>query len=89
MSDRPQSTETPSPSCAIYRSLKKFDSYLYVEREGDFTRVPPALLRMLGGLEFVMTLELTPQRKLANADVAQVRRQLSEQGYYLQLPPRF
>lgn len=89
MNDRPQSTETMCPSCAIYKSLKKFDSYLYVEREGDFTRVPPALLQMLGRLDHVMTLELTPERKLANADVAQVRRQLSEQGYYLQLPPKF
>lgn len=88
MSDRPQPTETPNPSCAIYRSLKKFDNYLYVEQKGEFARVPPPLLQMLGGLELVMTLELTPQRKLANADAAQVRRQLREQGYYLQLPPK-
>jgi uncharacterized protein YcgL (UPF0745 family) len=42
---------------------------------------------MLGGLELVLTLELDTQRTLAQADVHEVRRQLLEQGYYLQLPP--
>lgn len=74
--------------CAIYRSRKKLDTYLYVEREDDFERVPDALREMLGGLDFVMTLELTPERTLAQADPEQVRQQLREQGYYLQLPPR-
>lgn len=81
-------TTGATQSCAIYKSHKKFDSYLYVEKEGDFTRVPPSLLQLLGRLEFVMTLELSPQRKLANADTAQVCRQLKEQGYYLQMPPK-
>lgn len=74
--------------CAIYKSLKKFDTYLYVEREDDFERVPAALRDMLGRLELVMTLELTPDRTLAHADPEQVRRQLREQGYYLQMPSK-
>lgn len=75
-------------NCAIYRSLKKWDTYLYVEKKDDFERVPRPLRDMLGGLEFVMTLELGPRRKLANADAEQVRRELKEQGYYVQLPPK-
>ena len=73
--------------CAIYKSNKKADTYLYVQEEGNFSRVPQDLLRLLGRLDFVMTLELTPDRILARADPAQVRQQLETHGYYLQLPP--
>jgi uncharacterized protein YcgL (UPF0745 family) len=73
--------------CAIYKGHKKFDHYLYVEREGDFARVPQALLDLLGTLELVMTLELSPERRLAQADIEQVRRALREQGYFFQMPP--
>ena len=74
--------------CVIYKGRKKADTYLYLEREGDFSRVPPALLELLGPLERVMSLELGPQRTLARADAEQVRGLLREQGYYLQMPPR-
>ena len=73
--------------CAIYRSNKKTDTYLYVQEEGNFSRVPADLLNLLGQLDLVMTLELTPDRTLARADPEQVRQQLDTQGYYLQLPP--
>src|SRR3569832_1820029 len=88
VNDTPQSTDALSQPCAIYKSLKKFDSYLYVEKEGEFARVPAPLLQMLGRLEFVMTIELTPRRMLANADSSQVCLQLCEHGYFLQLPPK-
>ncbi len=74
--------------CTIYKSAKKDDTYLYIEKEGDFSRVPDSLLQLLGDLERVMELELTPQRKLARADAEQVRVQLRTQGYYLQIPPK-
>lgn len=73
--------------CVIYKGKKKADTYLYVEREGDFSRVPEALLGMLGELSEVMALELTASRRLAQADVEQVMQLLVEQGYFLQLPP--
>lgn len=74
--------------CAIYKGHKKIDHYLYVEREDDFSRVPEALLSILGNLELVMTLELGPERTLAQADINQVRTSLREQGYYFQMPPQ-
>jgi uncharacterized protein YcgL (UPF0745 family) len=73
--------------CAIYKSTKKAETYLYVQEKGDFSRVPQDLLRLLGELDLVMTLELTPDRALARADPEQVRQQLEIRGYYLQLPP--
>jgi uncharacterized protein YcgL (UPF0745 family) len=74
--------------CAIYKGSKKLDHYLYVEHEDDFSRVPEALLNILGELQLVMTLELGPERKLAQADIEQVRTALREQGYYFQMPPK-
>lgn len=73
--------------CAIYKGPKKIDHYLYVEQTDDFSRVPQALLDFLGELQLIMTLELGPERKLAQADAKQVRQALREQGYYLQMPP--
>jgi uncharacterized protein len=73
--------------CAVYKSRRRANAYLYVEAKNELRRVPQALLRVLGRLELVLTLELDAQRTLAQADPHEVRRQLLEQGYYLQLPP--
>jgi len=72
---------------AIYKGRRKYDTYLFVENEDVFGRVPDTLLNMLGELEHVMTIELSHDRKLAAADTAQVMDSLREQGYFLQLPP--
>src|SRR3569832_1826429 len=87
VNDTPQSSDALSQPCAIYKSLKKFDSYLYVEKEGEFARVPAPLLQMLGRLEFVKTIALTPRLMLANADSLFFCCLLRELFYYLQLSP--
>lgn len=74
--------------CAIYKSDRKLDTYLYVDRRDDFSRVPSALLQMLGTPVYVMDLELGPQRRLAREDVREVIKNLRERGWHLQLPPR-
>ena len=80
-------TQPFSVQCAVYKGSRKADSYLYVPGEDDFSRVPVRLLDMLGKPELVLTVELTPQRRLAQADVREVVACLKSQGYYLQLPP--
>ena len=74
--------------CAVYKSQKKLDTYLFVEPDQEFQRVPQALLDMLGRLEYVMEVDLDQRDKLAQADLEQVKNALSDQGYYLQLPPK-
>ncbi len=74
--------------CTIYKGNKKTDHYLYIEKENDFSRVPQALLELLGCLELVLSLELSTKRQLAQADVNDVIQQLTEQGYYFQMPPK-
>ncbi|QKJ87349.1 hypothetical protein PMPD1_2405 [Paramixta manurensis] len=73
--------------CVIYRSPLRDQTYLYVEKKDDFSRVPEALLRGFGRPQFAMMLPLDGRKKLVNADIEKVKTALQEQGYYLQLPP--
>ena len=74
--------------CIVYRAAREVDTYLYVERADDFSRVPEALLARLGELVAVLEIELHTERRLARADPVAVMRALRDEGYYLQLPPR-
>ncbi|WP_313655680.1 YcgL domain-containing protein [Pantoea sp.] len=73
--------------CVIYRSPLRDQTYLYVEKKDDFSRVPEALLKGFGKPQLAMVLKLEGRERLANADINKVKQGLSEQGYYLQLPP--
>jgi uncharacterized protein YcgL (UPF0745 family) len=74
--------------CFIYKSLKKDYLYLYIAKKDDFSRVPDALVNRLGKMEFVMDLELSPERKLAREDAGKVIENLKQQGFFVQLPPQ-
>lgn len=74
--------------CSVYKSLRQFDYFLFVRTADEFSRVPEGLRELLGRLEKVMELELHAQRKLAQAEVREVMRQIDAQGYFLQMPPR-
>jgi len=71
----------------IYRSPKKDEMYLYVEKQRGMAPVPENLLGLFGKPVHVTTMLLTPEKKLARADVDKVMKALQEQGYYLQMPP--
>lgn len=73
--------------CVIYRSSVRDQTYLYVEKKDDFSRVPEALLKGFGKPQLAMVVNLVQRDKLANADINKVKQGLSEQGYYLQIPP--
>jgi uncharacterized protein YcgL (UPF0745 family) len=73
--------------CRIYRSSRREEMYLYVDRQRDLADVPDVLLRQFGTPVEVMTLLLTPEKKLARADGATVLEQIATQGFYLQMPP--
>lgn len=73
--------------CAIYKSPRKRDTYLYLNKRDAFDVIPKALSEMFGQPQFVMMLQLTEAKKLANADTSKVLTALAEQGFYLQLPP--
>lgn len=73
--------------CAIYRSPNREQTYLYIERKDDFSRIPEELMKQFGVPQFAMMLSLSTRAKLANADIDKVKKDLAEVGYYLQFPP--
>ncbi|MDD2758782.1 MAG: YcgL domain-containing protein [Methylomonas sp.] len=73
--------------CFIYKSLKKDELYLYLDKRDDFSSVPEALYNSLGRLEFVMELQLSADRKLAREDVTRVMTSLETRGFFVQMPP--
>lgn len=73
--------------CAVYKSPKKAEMYLYVDKRDGLKRVPEALLEMFGEPKQVMILLVTPEKQLARVDADKLLADLKEKGYYLQMPP--
>ncbi|MDR0807464.1 MAG: YcgL domain-containing protein [Enterobacteriaceae bacterium] len=83
--------------CAIYRSSKRDQTYLYTETQSakaprdenpsDFSKIPDELMATFGKPVFVMILDLEQREKLASADILRVKQDLTEKGFYLQVPP--
>ncbi len=71
----------------VYRSSKKDEMYLYICERDKFDKVPEALLKVFGAPEFVLQLNLAKREKLARANIDEVRSNLKEQGFHLQMPP--
>lgn len=73
--------------CSVYKSPRKNEMYLYVDKREALSRVPEALLVPFGAPQHVFDLLLTPERQLAREDVAKVLENIEKQGFHLQMPP--
>ncbi|MDO8844984.1 YcgL domain-containing protein [Methylicorpusculum sp.] len=73
--------------CFIYKSLKKDQLYLYLTQKDDFSTLPEALFQSVSPMQFVMELELTPERKLARENPEKVIENLNNKGFFIQMPP--
>ncbi len=73
--------------CFIYKSPKKTELYIYIAIQDDFSMIPEALLSSIGVPEYVMTLELTPERKLAREQAPDILKGIEDNGFYVQMPP--
>jgi uncharacterized protein YcgL (UPF0745 family) len=71
----------------VYKSLRKADTFVYLAARDDFETIPESLRAPLGSLAFVLEVALTPERKLARGNTAQVRENLTVQGFHIQFPP--
>jgi len=76
-----------SVHCWIYRSDRKAETYIYLVKEDGKDAIPAGLRTVLEPFAFVMELDLHAGRKLARADVTTVMEELSNRGFYLQIPP--
>ena len=73
--------------CTVIGSSLKDFTYIYLSEETQFEDLPNSLQQVFGEPEFVMTLVLTPDRKLAYEDAEKVIQNLQEKGFHLQMPP--
>jgi len=73
---------------AVYRSPKKIDTYLYVSKKDDFSKVPSALMTQFGRPQFVMMVIATKRETIAGIDSGDFIAKLEKEGFYLQLPPK-
>ncbi len=78
--------------CYVYKGDRKQDHYVYLTQELDLQApeelLPAAVVGLLGELEFVLEFDLNAERKLPQADAAQVISDISSQGFYLQMPKK-
>lgn len=73
--------------CEVFKSPRKDEMYLYVDKRRGLEDVPEALLERFGRPVSAMTLILTPDKPLARASGAEVMAAIEEKGFYLQMPP--
>jgi uncharacterized protein YcgL (UPF0745 family) len=73
--------------CQIYRSSRKQEMYLYVDKSVGLGEVPESLLESFGEPEEVMTLLVTLERKFARVSAEKVLSDIAEKGFFLQMPP--
>jgi len=73
--------------CAVYKSSRKADTYLFVKKRDCFEDVPVALMDMFGVSQLVMVFPIAKRESLGMADIHKVRAAMEDKGYYLQIPP--
>ena len=73
--------------CAVYKSIRKSQTYLFIEKKDDFEPVPDPLLEQFGPPQLVSLLNIKPDSKLAMTDANTVIQAIQKNGFYLQLPP--
>lgn len=73
--------------CEIFKSSRKEELYLYVDKARGLVDVPDVLLERFGKPVSAMTLMLSENKSLARADVVEVIAAIDAKGFYLQMPP--
>jgi uncharacterized protein YcgL (UPF0745 family) len=73
--------------CQIFKSNRNPEMYLYVEKKVGLAEIPASLLKRFGDPEPLMIVLLDANKKLARANAVQVMQEISDNGFYLQMPP--
>ncbi len=73
---------------SVFKSSRKDEMYLYVDKREQLERVPEQLMELFGQAIHVMDMPLKVDRKLARVeDTQKLISDVESKGYYLQLPP--
>ncbi|MCG6657267.1 YcgL domain-containing protein [Halomonas campisalis] len=73
--------------CEVFKSPRKDEMYLYVDKRTGLAEVPEALLERFGEPRSAMTLILSADKRLGRAKAADVMAAIRNKGFYLQMPP--
>lgn len=73
--------------CEVYKSSRKEEMYLYVDKRQGLANVPEPLLETFGKPVPVFTMLLTADKKLSRVNAADVVEGIKDKGFYLQMPP--
>ena len=73
-------------NCVVYKGDKSPDKYLFVREDIDLSDIPKELLHLMGDLQVVTSLNISIDKKLAQACATTVICSLKTQGFYLQMP---
>jgi len=73
--------------CAVYKSIRKSQTYLFIAKRDDFGPVPDPLLTQFGPPQLVSLFNIKPDTQLAMAESNSVLEAIEKDGYFLQLPP--
>ena len=73
--------------CSVYKSPKKSEMYVYIEKRKGVQSIPEELLTFFGAPVHVFDMLLTEDKKLARVDADKVLFDISDKGYFLQMPP--
>lgn len=72
--------------CTVYKSQKKDETYVFISTTTALSDLPEELLKVLGQAELVMTLKLTPEKKMARGTAKDIIKSIEKQGFHLQMP---
>ena len=78
--------KTTEIECAVYKSIKKDDTYVFIPTTTPLSELPEELMKILGQAEMVMTLNLTPEKKMARGTASEIIKSINKQGFHLQMP---
>lgn len=72
---------------SAYKSPKKEELFLYVEKGQEIDALPNELLVMFGEPQWVIDFTLDANRKMPRANPEEVIKMIERKKYYLQMPP--
>lgn len=71
--------------CYIYRSPKKENSYLYIDTENDFSKVPDVLMNVFGEPVLVMKVLLDGKRQFVVGSSQDIEDKIKQDGFFVQM----
>jgi len=74
--------------CHIYKGKRKQEHYLFMPADSSLEEIPESILQILGEIQHVMKIDITPSTHLAQSDPEAILETIREKGFYIQIPSK-